>query len=57
MEKCVKYFCKECGRWLGIQREDAIQEGIYPYCPKCKKNVKTTIKKEDIVTCQSASKR
>lgn len=35
----VKFYCKYCNKWLGIQTQNATYSGIYPFCPRCKKNV------------------
>lgn len=34
-----KIYCSECGKWLGVKSKSANTEGIFPYCPRCKKQV------------------
>lgn len=38
-EKVSKFFCSCCGKWLGGMTDQAVTDGIYPYCPRCKKPV------------------
>jgi len=39
VEKYSRFFCQECGKWLGVSREDASISNIFPYCSRCKKAV------------------
>lgn len=34
-----KIYCSECGKWLGVKSKSAKIEGVFPYCPRCKKQV------------------
>lgn len=36
----TKFYCAHCGAWLGVKVKGTLTKGIYPYCKKCKKNVK-----------------
>ena len=42
MEKFTRFFCSECGKWLGVKEFNSSMNGIYPYCPRCKKQVETS---------------
>lgn len=37
-----KIYCSECGKWLGVKSQDANTSGVFPYCPRCKKQVTVT---------------
>lgn len=39
MERFSKMFCSECGKWLGVKNKEANTDGVFPYCPRCKKQV------------------
>lgn len=42
MEKFDRFFCANCGKWLGVKKENSDIDGIYPYCTKCRKQVEIT---------------
>lgn len=55
LEKFVKFFCADCGRWLGVKEANSSMKGIFPYCPACKKQVIATeiqVKKYHSAKCQ-----
>lgn len=45
--KYEKFYCKYCGRWLGLKRPEGKTDGILPYCSNCKTNVEITTKIEN----------
>lgn len=42
MEKVTRFFCSECGKWIGVKNSSASMDGVFPYCPRCKKPVTIT---------------
>lgn len=34
-----KFYCANCGKWLGVKDEKSSLDGVFPYCPKCRKQV------------------
>ncbi len=54
MEESEKFYCKCCGKWLGIKSKKTEATGVFPYCPRCHKNVEITSKYKD--KCHSAVK-
>lgn len=42
MEKFNRFFCEKCGKWLGVEKDGFDISGVFPYCPRCKKQVGIT---------------
>lgn len=58
-KRLEKYYCKNCGAWLGMKTSQAITKGILPYCRNCRDNVEISdikIEKKIYKSCRSANK-
>ncbi len=54
MKEKEKFYCKICGKWLGVKDKGSETNGFFPYCPRCHKNVEITAQYNN--KCQSAYK-
>lgn len=43
-ETYTKFYCENCGKWLGVFDKQAKLEGVFPYCNRCKEAVPITNK-------------
>ncbi len=40
----TKFFCVNCGKWIGVFDNRYSLDGVYPYCSRCKQAVSVTDK-------------
>lgn len=52
-----KIYCSECGKWIGVKSQGANTDGVFPYCPRCKKQVRVTEKQVENPNNKSAKCR